>query len=137
MLDFLERLLLGPRPQPYPRSRKHPTPEQAYEALSEGLCLYAPVSKCSGPPRQVGLRSRDDVNVVLACKSHIGALWALDERRARELEWHLHGALARRNRKGVVNAGLAADGRGSTEDAASAGTSRNRAWRPRGGEATR
>ncbi len=47
--------------------------------------MYAAVSKCSGPLRSVGLRHAEDVDVVLACKAHVGRLRTLDERSAIEL----------------------------------------------------
>jgi hypothetical protein len=28
---------------------QHPAPEQAIAALERGLCLYSPISRCSGP----------------------------------------------------------------------------------------
>jgi hypothetical protein len=79
--------------------RKGPTPQQAH-ALSQGHCLYAPLSTCSGPPRQVGLRNREDENVVLARKGHTGALWHLDERHLAELERHLVRAFTLGRRRG-------------------------------------
>ncbi len=58
-----------------PTSRRHPTAEQALAALSEGSCMYAPTgSACSGAPSQVGLRTPEDANVVLACGAHYGRL---------------------------------------------------------------
>jgi hypothetical protein len=74
---------------------KHPTPQQAYDALSLGHCLYAPVSTCAGPPRQVGLRNRDDLAVVLACKAHTGALWHRDLRDLDNLERDLTRAFGK------------------------------------------
>jgi hypothetical protein len=77
------------------RRSSHPTPAQAYEALSQRLCLYAPVSECSGQPMPVGLRDAWDVNDVLACEAHVGQLRKLDERRKAELERFLTKAFAR------------------------------------------
>jgi len=64
-------------------SRGHPTREQAYDALAQGSCLYAPVSSCSSAPASVGLRHAGDGDRVLACKAHVGRLRRL---RTRELE---------------------------------------------------
>ncbi len=77
------------------RSRQHPTPRQAYEALSEGLCLYAGMTKCSGSVRAVGLRNELDGSDVLVCRAHYGGLWQLDERSAEQLERVLTKAFAR------------------------------------------
>ena len=67
--------LLDRLPHRRPRSRRHPTPDQAYEALSLGRCLYQPLSSnCSGPPAQVGLHNNDDITVVLTCKARYGRL---------------------------------------------------------------
>ena len=63
--------------------RRHPTREQAYDALAQGCCLYAPVSSCSSAPASVGLRYPDNDARVLACKAHVGRLRRL---RTRELE---------------------------------------------------
>jgi hypothetical protein len=68
------------------RSRRHPTPEQALYALEAGRCMYSPLTKCSGPPLQVGLRNWDDKNEVLVCKAHIGRLRKLDARSVNKLE---------------------------------------------------
>ena len=88
---MLERL----RRRKRPRSRKHPTPQQAYEALAEGFCLYAPISKCSSRPKAVGLRNNLDVNDVLVCKAHFGALRRMGERNLDELERSLKKAFRR------------------------------------------
>ena len=76
-------------------SRRHPTPAQAYDALSLGACMYAGLTKCSSEPFLVGLRHWDDENDVLACKAHIGRLRELDGRRLDELERDLTRAFAR------------------------------------------
>jgi len=69
------------------RSRQsHPTPEQALDALRQGLCMYALGSKCSGSPMSVGLRDPDDVNAVLCCKAHYGRLRKIDSRSLSNLE---------------------------------------------------
>jgi hypothetical protein len=69
------------------RSRQsHPTPEEALDALRQGLCMYALRSKCSGPPMSVGLRDSDDVNAILCCQAHVGRLRKLDRRALSELE---------------------------------------------------
>jgi hypothetical protein len=57
-------------------SGRHPTPRQAYDALSQGCCLYAPVTRCSGPLFAAGLRSDDDDADVLVCRAHYGRLRA-------------------------------------------------------------
>jgi hypothetical protein len=77
------------------RAPKHPTPQQAYEALSGAFCMYAPVSKCSGPPRAVGLRHDLDDSDVLVCGAHFGRLRKLDERSLDELEHSLKRAFGR------------------------------------------
>jgi hypothetical protein len=71
------------------RSRQHPTPQQAFEALSEARCLYAPISKCSGPPRPVGFADDWDAPNVLCCRAHVGRLRRMDSRTAGKLERHL------------------------------------------------
>ena len=69
------------------RSNGHPTPQAAYAALSEGMCLYASVNACSGRPlRQVGLRDNDDNNVVLCCHAHYGRLRRMKPRDLDRLE---------------------------------------------------
>jgi hypothetical protein len=75
--------------------RQHPTPQQAYDALAVGGCLYSPISKCSGPPRITGLAHEWDENDVLVCKAHYGRLRKIDERTLRNLERHLRKAFAR------------------------------------------
>jgi hypothetical protein len=67
-------------------SRKHPTPQQAYAALSEAACLYAGISNCSGSPARVGLRGEDDGNDVLVCKAHYGRLRKMNDRELKRLE---------------------------------------------------
>jgi HK97 family phage major capsid protein len=67
-------------------SRRHPTSEQALEALKEGRCLYAPVSTCSGAATIVGLRDDDDGSGVLVCKAHYGRLRTLGSRELDKLE---------------------------------------------------
>jgi hypothetical protein len=66
---MLTRLL-----QRKPVSRRHPTPEQAVEALRESRCLYSPVSSCRGMPASEGLRDVDDASAVLVCGAHYGRL---------------------------------------------------------------
>jgi hypothetical protein len=83
------------------RPRNHPTPAQAVEALSQGACLYAPISSCSGDPSPVGLRDNEDEGAVLVCKAHFGRLRKLDRRSLDKLERHLVDAFAR-NRGRVV-----------------------------------
>lgn len=78
------------------RSRKHPTPMQALEALQEARCLYAPISNCSSKPKAVRLRHDLDTNDVLVCKAHYGALRRLDDRALDELERVLVKAFAGR-----------------------------------------
>lgn len=64
------------------RSRRHsrlrPTPEQAFEALAAGECMFSPATKCSGPLRTAGLRDEDDMHDVLVCRAHYGKLRRLD-----------------------------------------------------------
>ena len=74
------------RRKPSPR---HPTPQHAYDALSEGHCLYASVNACSGPPRREGLRDKDDPHEILVCKAHFGRLRTMPPREFGELERHL------------------------------------------------
>ena len=89
ILERLRRRLSDETPS------RDPTPRQAYERLAEGFCIYSGLSACSSRPRRVGLRGRDDDNIVLACKAHTGALWALPARRLDELERHLVRAFIR------------------------------------------
>ncbi len=96
MLGWLRRRRSAEPPRRAPRrAQKHPTPDQAYDALSEGLCMYAPVSKCSGRPKAVGLRHNLDDSEVLVCNAHYGRLRKLDERRLDELEYYLKRAFGR------------------------------------------
>jgi hypothetical protein len=76
------------------RPRGHPTPKQAFAALEEGHCLYAPVNACSGRPRAVGLRHDYDSSDVLVCKAHYGRLRKLDAHSLDELEGFLKRAFA-------------------------------------------
>jgi hypothetical protein len=76
-----------------PRSH-HPSGEQAYAALSEGRCLYALVSGCSGPPLAVDF-GRDGASDVLVCKAHVGRLRQLDAQAADELESYLRSAFGK------------------------------------------
>ncbi len=60
-----------------PTSRRHPTAEQALDALSQGRCMYAATgSACSGSGKleHAGLRSNEDANNVLVCGAHYGRL---------------------------------------------------------------
>lgn|SRR5215211_532028 len=53
------------------RPPQDPIPAQAVAALSEGACLYAPVSQCSERGvSPVGLRDEEDPNCVLVCAAH-------------------------------------------------------------------
>jgi hypothetical protein len=73
--------------------RQHPTPQQAFAALSEGRCLYSAISACSRrPPRPVGFGGEKDESAVLVCGGHYGRLRQLDPRRADELERYLSRA---------------------------------------------
>lgn len=74
--------------------RGHPTPRQAYDALSVGQCMYAPISVCAGPARIVGLRDEDDVNDVLVCRAHYGRLRTMPRRQLDLLERALVRAFA-------------------------------------------
>ena len=74
---------------------RHPTAAQAYDALSQGSCLYAPLSTCSGPPRQTGLRDRDDLTVVLACGAHAGRLRRIKPHDLTKLERNLAKAFGK------------------------------------------
>lgn len=69
-----------------PVSRRHPTPDQALDALSAGRCLYSPVSSCSGLPASEGLRDVDDVSAVLVCSAHYGRLRKMAPRDLDRLE---------------------------------------------------
>ena len=64
-------------------SQPDPTPAQALIALQEGRCLYSPVSRCSGPPKPVGLRNEDDSGTVLVCRAHFGRFAASTRRQER------------------------------------------------------
>lgn len=77
------------------RSRQHPTPQQAFDALAQARCMYAPISNCSGPPAPVGLNGDWDESDVLACKAHYGRLRKMDDRTLRQLERHLLKAFAK------------------------------------------
>jgi hypothetical protein len=77
-----------------PRNRTHPSLAEAAEALADGRCLYSPVSTCSSDPNAVGLRHREDVRVVLACKAHVGRLRKLPARDLDRLEAELRRAFA-------------------------------------------
>ncbi len=78
-------------------SRRHPTAQQAYDAVSQGLCLYAvPGRNCSSRPKAIGLRDDLDDSDVLVCKGHFGALRHMDTRRLDELERALTRAFAER-----------------------------------------
>lgn len=77
------------------RRLRHPTPAQAFEALSGANCMYAGISECSGQASPVGLRDAWDVNDVLACAAHVEQLRKLDKRRTAELERYLTKAFAR------------------------------------------
>ena len=78
-------------------SRWHPTPKQAFYALSEGRCMYAaPGRSCSSKPKAVGLRDDFDGSDILVCKGHYGALRHMDPWRLDELERDLTRAFASR-----------------------------------------
>ena len=78
-------------------SRRHPTAQEAFDALSDGRCLYAaPGRNCSSKPRSTGLRDDLDGSNVLVCKGHYGALRNMDARRLDELERDLTRAFAGR-----------------------------------------
>ena len=81
--------------RPHRRRPQHPTPQQAFEALSQALCMYSPISNCSGPPAPVGLGGDWDESDVLTCKAHFGRLRQMDERTRKSLERHLHKAFAK------------------------------------------
>jgi hypothetical protein len=69
---------------------RHPTPQQAFAALSDGRCLYEPTgSACSGGMRPVGLRDADDNSVILVCRAHYGRLRQLHGRELDQLEVYL------------------------------------------------
>ena len=74
------------RPRKPTKRAKHPTPEQALHALSDGRCMYALISPCSGRPSAVGLRDESDINDVLVCKAHYGRLRKLDGYELEKLE---------------------------------------------------
>jgi hypothetical protein len=72
------------------RAPRHPTPQQAFEALSAGRCLYEPTgSACSGGVRSTGLRDADDISAVLVCRAHYGRLRQLHGRELDQLERYL------------------------------------------------
>jgi hypothetical protein len=74
------------------QSRRHPSPEQALEALRESRCLYSPVSSCSGAPASVGLRNVDDESAILVCGAHYGRLRRMPPRDLDRLEYVLREA---------------------------------------------
>jgi hypothetical protein len=87
MLAWLKRI----------RPPGQPTPEQAFAALSESLCMYAAIDpSCSGKAVSTGLRHQFDDSAVLVCAVHYGQLRKLSERQADTLERELRRAFARR-----------------------------------------
>lgn len=74
---------------------KHPTAEQAAEALAQASCMYAALSACSGSAASVGLADDDDPDAVLVCKAHYGRLRQLDERDREQLRRHLRQTFMR------------------------------------------
>jgi hypothetical protein len=83
--------------------RGHPTPEQAFEALSEARCMYAPISGCSGPAYPTGLRGEDDMNDVLVCSAHYGRLRRMPEPELDRLERILVRAFAEARYESVTS----------------------------------
>jgi hypothetical protein len=79
------------------QTARHPTPAQAFSALSEGVCLYAPLSNCTGGPASVGLRSEEDRHAVLVCKAHYGRLRKMPQPELERLEVALVRAFAAAN----------------------------------------
>ncbi len=80
-------------------SRRHPTTQEAFDALSEGRCLYAaPGRNCSSKPRSTGLRDDLDDSNILVCRGHYGALRNMEARRLDELEQGLIQAFAETGR---------------------------------------
>jgi hypothetical protein len=78
------------------RSRSgQPTPQEAFDALSQGFCMYAPISSCSDGLIHAGLRNDDDVNDVLVCRAHYGRLRKLKEPDLRDLERTVVAAFSR------------------------------------------
>ena len=77
------------------RRPQHPTPQQAFDALSQALCMYSPISNCSGPALPVGLNGDWDESDIPVCKAHYGRLRQIDERALRNLERHLRKAFAK------------------------------------------
>ena len=76
-----------------------PSPAEAFEALSQGLCLYArPERACSPRVRAVGLRHEFDGSDVLVCSGHYGRLRRLEGRRLDELERVLTEAFSEERR---------------------------------------
>lgn len=54
--------------------------------------MYAPISKCSGPPRVAGLAHDWDESDVIVCRAHYGRLRKMDARTAARLERDLRKA---------------------------------------------
>ena len=68
------------------RPTRHPTPQQARDAALAGLCIYAPISVCSGLPAPMGLRHKTDTTKVIVCRAHYGRLHRLNGRELDSLE---------------------------------------------------
>jgi hypothetical protein len=79
------------------RSRQHPTPEQAFDALSQGFYMYSPISKCSGTAVSTGFSDDWDETVVLVCRAHYGRLRKMDARTLRKLERQLRKAFGKQH----------------------------------------
>ena len=79
------------------RLGKHPTGEQAADALAQSHCLYSPLSTCSGGIGSVGLADNEDADAVLVCRAHFGRLRSLDRRQLEQLRHHLHVHFAPRS----------------------------------------
>ena len=71
-----------------------PTPEQAFEALSEGRCMFSPANACSGSVALFGIRGDDDGDDLLVCRAHFGRLRRLDESALETYGRHLARAFA-------------------------------------------
>jgi hypothetical protein len=86
------------------RARRQPTPEQAFDQLSEAKCMYAGISPCSGKALSTGLRHDYDDAAVLVCAGHSGRLRKLSAQDADTLERQLRRAFA--GARGVANLGV-------------------------------
>jgi len=77
---MLSSLRKAGRPTVITGATRRLTPAQAAANLQAGQCMYASTGPCSGPPHPVGLRDKQDSDVVLCCRAHTGRLGKLRRR---------------------------------------------------------